>query len=101
MQSDLWWFLAILIIVLMAAQKRSPSKPRHCMTCGTEAIPANNSKGSIGLEIILWILFIIPGVIYGVWRRSSDNPSCAACGSKTLVPIESPAAVGHRKSLQP
>ena len=101
MHTTLWWTLVILIFLVVVAQLRpSTSTPKHCMTCGIEGTPANKSKGSLGMEAVLWLCFIVPGVIYGFWRRSADNPSCAACGSKTLVPIDSPAAVSHRKALQ-
>jgi len=33
----------------------------------------NYLKGRGGVEFILWLLFIIPGVLNGLWRSFSQN----------------------------
>lgn len=71
----------------------------HCTACGTEAQPKDVTKGSMGVELVLWLCFIVPGVIYSVWRLTSKHRACPACGSAQLIPINSPAAVAHRKAL--
>lgn len=71
----------------------------HCMTCGTDAEPVTETRGSILIEIILWLCFIVPGLIYSIWRLSSKRETCKACKGTTLVPYVSPAAVQHRKML--
>ena len=73
---------------------------KHCMTCGTDAEPKTQTRGSIVIEIVLWLLFIVPGLIYSIWRLSSRRPVCPACGSTAIVPYDAPAAVSHRATLQ-
>lgn len=71
----------------------------HCIACGTEAEPKDVTKGSMGVELLLWLCFIVPGLIYSVWRLTSKHRACPACGSAQLIPLNSPAAVAHRKTL--
>jgi predicted RNA-binding Zn-ribbon protein involved in translation (DUF1610 family) len=65
--------------------------PTHiCPNCGT-ASAAQAMPGSGWIEAILWVCYIIPGVIYSVWRRSKKSTVCPACGSKPLLPLKTPA----------
>jgi len=73
---------------------------RHCMTCGMEAEPKTVTKGSLAIEILLWLCFLVPGLIYSIWRLTSRHQACPSCNGTTLVPIDSPAAVNQRKILQ-
>lgn len=75
-------------------------KFKHCMTCGIDAKPKPVTKGSILIEIILWLCFLIPGLIYSIWRSTTRTPSCPSCGGTTMVPSDSPAAIAHKKQLQ-
>lgn len=74
-------------------------KPRKgpvmvCPTCGHHGETATRTKGSMAIEIVLWLLFIVPGVIYSLWRLSTRRAVCAQCGAETLVPPTS--TVGQR-----
>lgn len=72
---------------------------KHCMTCGADTQAKTVTKGSMGVELLLWLCFIIPGLIYSVWRVSSRFDACSSCGATSLVPFDSPAAVAHRNAL--
>ena len=61
-----------------------------CTTCGHHGTAVVKTRGSIWLEIILWLLFIVPGLIYSVWHLTTRSDACAACGAATLVPATSP-----------
>lgn len=61
-----------------------------CSSCGSLSDPKKVNKGSGAVEIVLWFFFIVPGLIYSVWRRSNKNAVCSVCGNKSLVPITSP-----------
>jgi len=61
-----------------------------CSQCGYTGEAKTAIKGSMGIELILWIFFIIPGLIYSVWRSGSRHKSCPVCGSTNLIPINSP-----------
>lgn len=45
------------------------------------------------MELMLWALLLIPGILYTAWRWStSDKKLCAMCGSESLIPVDSPRA---------
>lgn len=77
-----------------------PENQRHCMMCGTEGTPKRITKGSTGIELILWLCVIVPGLIYSMWRLSSRQDACPACGSTQLVPLDTPVATKHRDTLK-
>ncbi len=43
-----------------------------CSRCGPAGLPKTKVKGSIAIEIILWRCFTVPGLIYSLWRSTSD-----------------------------
>lgn len=61
-----------------------------CRDCGTIDRPKRVTKGSTMIELILWLCFIVPGLIYSFWRLSTRYDACSACGSTALVPVSSP-----------
>lgn len=61
-----------------------------CLNCGNIGKPKWNTKGSIVIELILWLMFIFPGLIYSCWRISSRSKICSSCESPNLVPVNSP-----------
>lgn len=71
----------------------------YCTTCGHEGPTTLQTKGSMGIEIVLWLCFLVPGIIYSLWRISSRQKACTSCGATTLVPINSPVAVAKKKQL--
>ena len=44
-----------------------------CTTCGHHGEPVPLTKGDIGTEIVLWLLFLVPGLLYSLWRQTSRN----------------------------
>jgi hypothetical protein len=61
-----------------------------CADCGHVGTPKSVTKGNIGIEIVLWLCFLLPGLIYSIWRLSSKHKACRACGQQTLLPLDSP-----------
>ena len=61
-----------------------------CSECGHFGIPKKVNPGGCAVELILWLLLLIPGIIYTVWRASSAYDVCSQCGGKDLLPITSP-----------
>jgi hypothetical protein len=43
-------------------------------------------KGNGWIELILWLCYIVPGLIYSIWRRSGEPSVCPTCKSETLKP---------------
>ena len=61
-----------------------------CTSCGYVGEPRSITKGSIWIELVLWLCFLLPGLIYSVWRLSSRHEGCPTCGHTTLIPADSP-----------
>lgn len=64
-----------------------------CSNCRTYvSVPKKEMPGSFGVEVLLWFFYIVPGILYSMWRRNEDNwkPVCANCDSKNFVPVSSP-----------
>jgi hypothetical protein len=61
-----------------------------CTQCGCTGTESH-TKGSFLIELILWLFFCIPGVIYSIWRLTTRGQVCSACKSDRLVPASSPA----------
>ena len=62
-----------------------------CTACGHLGTPKTHTEGSILIEIILWCTFLVPGLLYSLWRMTSGRKIvCEKCGNSTLVPKDSP-----------
>lgn len=61
-----------------------------CQNCGTRGEPKTITKGSIAIEIVLWICFIIPGLIYSIWRLTSKQQGCPSCGQPGMIGVDTP-----------
>lgn len=64
----------------------------YCATCGHKGRGKMHTRGSLAIEIVLWLSFLVPGVIYTLWRHGSKRRVCAKCGAATLIPLNSPVA---------
>jgi hypothetical protein len=81
---------------------RSPRKPRpellrYCTRCDAVEERMFYARGSWLAFIVLCCLFLIPGIIYFVWMRSTEHFGCQKCGSPDIVPLDSPVA---RRALE-
>lgn len=64
-----------------------------CTTCHFRGKTKTKTKGSFLIELILWLCFLVPGLIYSLWRMTSGRQKvCPKCGNSTMIPIDSPAA---------
>jgi len=63
-----------------------------CTTCGTVGPTRRMMKGSLVTEFGLWCFFLVPGLLYTIWRHSSVYYGCAKCGAATVIPLDSPVA---------
>lgn len=61
-----------------------------CAQCQSIVKPRSDTKGSCLVEGALWLLFIVPGLIYSLWRLSSKAKACPVCGGTELVPLDTP-----------
>lgn len=65
-------------------------KDKVCSLCGHLGKAKKKLDGSVLIEIILWLFMILPGLIYSLWRWSTSHETCRSCGSRTLLPADSP-----------
>src|SRR3990167_5644681 len=86
-----WLIVGVIVYVIYSIFARGgPSGQMVCKSCGTIGEGKSSVRGSIGIEIILWLCLIIPGLIYSLWRLSTRRNVCAKCGGAELIPVDSP-----------
>lgn len=61
-----------------------------CTNCGYEGEPKISTPGSCLMELILWLFFLVPGVIYSFWRLGNKKPVCPKCGWEYPIKTEDP-----------
>ncbi len=61
-----------------------------CTNCGFNGRPVKMIKGSFLIELILWICFLIPGVIYTIWRLTTTCRACPKCNAPSMIPLDTP-----------
>jgi hypothetical protein len=65
-------------------QRIFSKKDQICETCGSVGTPKTHTPGSIYLELFLYFVMILPGLLYSAWRLSARKKVCRQCGGKTL-----------------
>jgi hypothetical protein len=97
-----WILIGIIAAVIalrhLGAAQRG-ARRCYCPRCGTVAAPQSRARGSRGIELLLWLCFIIPGLIYSFWRRA-EVETCPACGEAGLIPASSPRAQAELKARE-
>lgn len=61
-----------------------------CTHCGYTGKSKTLVRGNAGTEILLWFFFLVPGIIYSIWRSTGAYKACPLCKSADIVPIDSP-----------
>lgn len=61
-----------------------------CSSCGTTGIPQSDTPGSFLIELLLWCFFLLPGLIYSIWRLSARKQVCPSCKGSGMIPLNSP-----------
>ncbi len=73
----------VVVRVVQGLRDRAPKTPqpsKFCTYCGSVGSPEFRREGSDGLELLLWLLFLIPGIVYSIWRNSAVRWVCPSCG---------------------
>jgi len=97
-----WVILGVICFVLFKLVKGSSSpggKDMFCKACGHSGETTTLVRGNFLIEVILWLCFLVPGLIYSIWRLSTKAAKCPKCGSVDLVPPDSPVALAAKKQL--
>lgn len=64
----------------------------YCPACGQVSNGVRHVPGSIFIELLLWLCFLVPGLIYSIWRHTAATRACRTCRSTGLIPVDSPRA---------
>lgn len=68
------------------------AKKLLCIACQHVGEAKRVTRGSIWIELVMWLFFLLPGLIYSIWRLTTRHDACERCGGKSLIPLDSPAA---------
>lgn len=92
---DIGFFLSALYLlaqtVLFLKRWVSPPDQQVCLHCGAVRPTRVAFQGSARLGMMLWLLLLAPGAVYGLWRLSTGKRVCAECGHPRVVRADSPA----------
>lgn len=69
-----------------------------CGSCGTKNNGKTHTRGSFIMELGLWLCFLIPGLIYSVWRLTTRRKVCTECNSPEIIGLETPR--GKKLSIE-
>jgi hypothetical protein len=72
-----------------------------CTHCKTIGYPKWETPGSGATEVVLWLLFLVPGIVYSIWRSNAAASVCPSCGSKAVVPLSTPAGQEIQRAYPP
>ncbi len=65
-------------------------KQSICTSCGYVGHPKQVTKGSFITEVFYWLLFLLPGLIYSIWRLTSRYNACPKCKNASMIPVDTP-----------
>ena len=81
---------AVPVLVAWLVMHKRPGPNMVCTQCGHHGKTVTKTPGSTGVELLGWVLFLVPGLLYGLWRMNGRRQVCAMCGNDQLVPPKSP-----------
>jgi rubrerythrin len=67
-----------------------------CPVCRTET-DTPDRRGHVAIEGALYLAWIVPGLVYSVWRRARDPDLCPTCGYFPMVRKEAMSALVAQK----
>jgi hypothetical protein len=70
---------------------------RNCLYLGK---PERELRGSGALELVLLLLGVLPGIIYGIWRHGGQTFLCPRCRRPVIDP-EAQAVLASLRSMPP
>jgi hypothetical protein len=60
----------------------------RCTNCNNLTLGRKHTPGKLWIEVILWLMFLLPGFLYSLWRLSGRRRVCDNCGNPYLIKIE-------------
>jgi hypothetical protein len=88
----IWLVVIAGIIYLVSAHRKRKAfyAEAICTECGSVGTPRRGVRGSFLIELVLWLCFIVPGLIYSAWRLSNVVRECPECGARSMVALSTP-----------
>jgi hypothetical protein len=88
--------LVLFLLFLVSVARRDKPKlaqqdalqQRICLQCHQMGKP--EYPGSGWIELILYLFYFVPGLLYSIWRRSK-GVICPSCKTPTMILLHSPA----------
>lgn len=106
MESLAWLIPLLVVVAIFVLGARALLSSRRsgqlliCTTCGAQTDePRSKTKGSFVIEVVLWLAFVIPGLLYSLWRQSTRQKVCPACGNATLILANTPDGRKHTEQV--
>jgi len=63
----------------MQRRQRAAELGQRCAFCGEVDMPEVVRRGNIWLHVFAYLWWIIPGIIYGMWRNRKHYIRCRKC----------------------
>lgn len=84
--------LAVGVLVKFIQWIREQQHPKIyiCTACEFQGPGTLHTRGSFLIEALLWLAFLVPGLIYSLWRLSTRQKTCQKCQATHLIPVDSP-----------
>lgn len=60
----------------------------------------STDKKSILIELLLLLIFLIPGITYTMWRLTTRTKVCRGCGEENILPLNSPVGRKLQNNLK-
>jgi hypothetical protein len=86
------WLLFLVRVVRRDKPKLAQQdalQQRICIQCHQMGKP--EYPGSGWIELILYLFYFVPGLLYSIWRRSKGSVICPYCKTPTMILVHSPA----------
>jgi hypothetical protein len=66
------------------------AKQQICSSCGSQGNTKKHTRGSLLIDIVLWLCGILPGILYSFWRLGTRKVVCGVCSADTLIHADTP-----------
>ncbi len=99
--------IGIVYLLIRVTKKKNshlndtPGGDIKCPNCGFIGAPVKYTRGSFWIEIILWLCFLVPGLIYSVWRLTTKSIVCPRCKYNNIIPFVKPDGTSHDEKICP
>ena len=80
-------FIILYPIVFYKLSAKKKIMQIRCPNCKYEGQGKFIIKGSFGMEVVLWLCFLVPGIIYSVWRVTTKRFGCPQCDYEYVVKL--------------